>query len=234
MPVPELPPSAASNGVALFEPVGIDGPSPTPGLARHPNPAFFLVHHPKSWEVESEGLKAPTFLPVFAPFALLPGAGGVRTRDRGEAKSESYRRAVGDRRDRGEIFIDPNKPLAADHRPAGTPEGGYLRAAPCRDPKTGTEGLFHDEVWNVPLQGGGARFDRASYNRWRAWLVESGAVPPCSDGVKAQMRRRFEARVEQAEVAPLPEEVRKRRLKEHQARLDVVTKAEKSSAEAVA
>lgn len=224
MPVPTMPqmPSTDGDGLPQFKPVALDGPSTPRGLVINPNVPFFLRHHPSAWEVASEGLKSPMFLPQITRFWLLPGANGVRTVGDGEAPVEAYRMAMQEAVAKGWVFLDPSEPIDASMRPKGTPASGYLVAAECRQPGTNARGTYHDEVWNRPLSSvpgerAGFSFDRASYNRWRAHLVATGVIEPPAEQTMDALRRRYQAHVARIEVLPIPDDVRKRRVADAEA-----------------
>jgi hypothetical protein len=219
-----------ASGLPEFRSVRLEAPNASRGLVINPNVAFFLRHHPAAWEVDQVGLKGPSFLPQVTRFWLLPGANGVRTISEHESPVEAYRTAMQEAMNKGWVFLDPAEPVQAAHRPKGTPESGYLVAASCRQPGTNAPGTYHDEVWNrpmhsVPGERAQFQFDRASYNRWRAHLVASSLVAPPTERVIESLRRRYQAHVERIEVLSLPDEVRKRRVKDAKEIADMFAKA---------
>jgi hypothetical protein len=160
-------------------------------------PPFLLRHHPSHWSAESEGLDGTYWLPEISILPLVPGAHLVKTRKGNEDPSESIKLAVNTDANNGWTALDPSTPIPADCLPAGVPVGGYRRPVPCTDPLRGTPGTRHLEAWDVPKQwvpGSGAQkyvHDRASYNRWRLWLVMQGIIaPPTEDAIQALQQAR--------------------------------------------
>lgn len=195
-----------------------------------PSEPFLLQHRPNSWEVESEGLDGPTWLPILAPRAIKAGANGMRTIKRGEQADDAYRAALARDERQGIQTIPLDLTVSAAHLPDGVPPGRYVRSLDAQDPRTRAEGKVHVEAWKVPMevpegQPHRFRFDRPSWNRWRAHLVESGVIAPPMESVRLSLLRRHEARVLSAEVDPLPDEVRRRRVEEKAAIRDGIAAA---------
>lgn len=195
-----------------------------------PSAPFLLQHHPNAWEIAEEGLEGPTWVPVLSPRRLVPGANGVRTVKRGEGKEEAFRKAIDKDERQGYRTLPMDLTVSAEHLPEGVPAGRYIRSLDCIDPRTRVEGKIHVEAWDVPMDAPAGqrhtfRFDRASYNKWRAHLVESGVIPAPLEAVRVKLLRKHDARVLSAEVEPLPDEVRKRRVKEKAEKRDKVKAA---------
>ena len=197
-----------------------------------PNESFFLRHHPNQWELATEGLDGPTILPIIARHTILPGQSGIRTIKEGQHPSAAYKHAKRDDEDRGWVYLAPLDPIPAAMLPAGMPEGGYLRDLDCRDVHTTATGSYFLEAWDVPeaVPPGAVqtfRHDRAAYNRWRAWLVETGKVPQPAPAIKRALVGRVEQRLVEAETLVWPSDhLAKRKIKEATARRDQASKAE--------
>lgn len=199
-------------------------------LRASPSAPFLLQHHPNAWEVAEEGLEGPTWVPILSPRRLVPGANGVRTVKRGEGKEAAFKKAIDKDEGQGYITLDRDLQVSAEHLPDGVPAGRYIRSLDCVDPRTRAEGKIHVEAWEVPMDAPAGqrhtfRFDRASYNKWRAHLVESGVIPEPLPAVRERLERKHDVRVLSAEVDPLPDEVRKRRVEEKKAVRDKVKSA---------
>lgn len=191
---------------------------------------FVLQHHANAWEVVSEGLGAPTWVPVLSPRLMQVGANGIRTISDSEAASAAYEDALEKDRKHGIKTIPKGMVIASEFLPEGVPEGRYVRSLDAIDPRTATKGKCHVEAWNVPQdvppgQNHTFKFHRGLWNKWRAHLVESGVIEPPTEAVRSKLLRKHDARVLSAEVDPLPDEVRKRRVKEKEAVRDTVKKA---------
>lgn len=188
-------------------------------LRAEPRPAFLYQHHWQSWTVETEGLEGPTLLPELVPLQLVKGVNGVRTTKAGELSEQAYRSAVRSREDQGFLTLAPTLRVEREHLPAGVPAGAYVRALKVVT-KAGGAGIRHQEAWDVPVPTGpGAdqrfKFDRASYNRWRLHLVETGVIPPVTDDVVSAMRATAARRVTRIKSAHIPnEDLRKAKVDE--------------------
>lgn len=163
-----------------------------PALPIAPNFPFFLMHWAQNWTVETEGLKQATWLPLLSRHVILPGCNLNRTLRRGERPEAAYDAAVLLNTRRGAVYLDPDR-----HRlQAG---GKYLREAPCRDPRSGREGVYYLDAWSTPrdgLPGRRLRFnlDRAALNQYRLHMVETGAISaPSTDILRDMIRRRVRA-----------------------------------------
>lgn len=147
-----------------------------------PNYPFFLVHHTNaegSWNVETEGLDRPTWLPVVSRVPIMPGAANHRTRQADEGVAASYQLAHNNLEAAGAII------LKHDLKCGGVDSYMYQTDCQARDAegRVGASGAYYYEAWCTPEQpilGARAkdRLDRAAYNRWRLALVEEGHVPP--------------------------------------------------------
>lgn len=179
-------------------------------LGMPPGAPFLLKHHWSAWEVASEGLDGPQWLPKLKKHVIRPGINHVHTLKRGQASHEAYQDGVEIESRAGWTFIQQH-PLDEDHRPAGVPEGPYVREVDVRDPRTGTTGQAYLEAWQVPLPtlpgdeaGQRFRFDRASYNRWRFWLVESGQIAKPPDHVTKRIATTYDDRVAATQTKQWP------------------------------
>lgn len=220
--VEELP-SASRGGLRVFA---------------EPNPAFHLAHAPDAWDVaeiegEVEGikLKGSYVLPMLSFRADVPGSTpGMRTRRDGEADEASYADAIRRWRDGGWTVLDRGRRIASAYLPPGVAEGIYVRRLACRSAQ-GQDGYHHFEAWNVPVRGPPAspqrfRFDLESYNRWRASLVLTGAVPEPTEFALEGVRREAEGRTRRIELTNWASpELRRARLDAARATLAVVQAA---------
>jgi hypothetical protein len=89
------------------------------------------------------------------------------------------------------------------------------------DPVTRADGWHYLEVWNLPRAPIPGRpqsfaFDRASFNRWRLWLVTSGKVLAPFPEILAEATLSHERRIARVEILPIPDDARKARLKDVQ------------------
>lgn len=223
MPVPQaiapVTPPTSMDLVSLMRPVDPAQSQTVPRLAASPNVEFFLRHHPAQWEAESDGLDEMTWLPDIGPMYLAPGAHLVRTRRSGEDPRKTWEHAANVDGNKGWIQLDAFREIPTDCLPPGVPAGGYLRGVQCKDPKSGAEGVRYIEAWSVPAQPVPGRpqrfkFDRASYNRWRLWLVTSGQVPAPSPDVIAEMKASKQGRPARIASLTIPDDLRKQRLAE--------------------
>ena len=210
MPVPALDPSLAAM---MRDTSATDA---VPRLLASPAHAFVLEHDPEAWEVDLvDGVQ--TWLPVVHKRILKPGADGVRTRKENELPDASFRTALDRDRYEGKTVIPLDTVFAAEFFPAGMPAGRYMRVVDVVEPGTNSPGVRHMEAWWVPVSTPTGRpqqfsFDRATYNRWRAHLVETGVVGECPGSTKATLVHRYRLRVEVAEIEPIPPDVRARKV----------------------
>jgi hypothetical protein len=208
-----------------------------PSMLASLRPDFMLQHHANAWEVATEGLSEPTWVPQLSPRPILVGANGIRTTRPGEAKDMAYRTALAEDERQGVQTIDKNDPRARVEGDSASAlgEGTYVRSIFVVDPKTRGEGLRHIEAWDVPQETpSGIRqsfaYDRAAYNRWRVSLVVRGVINAPLAGVKSALLRKHDIRVLKAEVDDLPEQVRVRRTEEQEVIRDAVKGAKTPSA----
>lgn len=195
-----------------------------------PTAPFLLQHHPNAWEVATEGLDKPTWVPILHPRIIRMGANGMRTTKPGAPASDAYQRAIDIDSRHGVTTIPLDLIVKAEHLPNGMPEGRYIRTVDVTDPATKANGTKHIEAWQTPAhtpmgQVQEFTFDRAAYNRWRVHLVVAGVVGKPPGSVIEKAKRKHGTRVAMAEVANLPDEVRKRRVEEQMADLNAVNGA---------
>jgi hypothetical protein len=171
-----------------------------------PNYPFLLRHHRSAWSVETEGLDEPTLLPEINVHRLMPGCNGVRTRNENEPVERAYEDAVAVARQAGWIYLDPQAVIpTGPFLPAGVPAGPYIRRIPAKHPLTGVMAHRYVEAWNVPVEtlpdeDQQFKFDRASYNRWRAELVLSGLIPLPTEVVTDRLRKRVQGHVKRIQA----------------------------------
>lgn len=168
-----------------------------------PNDPFFLRHHPGQWElVDLDG--SPVYLPLLGRQSVTPGVDGMATARAGMPADDVWSEAqyVGTRD--GWTYLDPMAPIPAACLPAGL-EGGYRRRYPAQHPKSrALVGWFHAEAWSLPVATVPGRpqrweYDRPTFARYRAWLVESGVIAAPIASVVADLRAAAEARLDRVE-----------------------------------
>ena len=202
MPVPSLPGAvsaapridvAAQLKAAMRSHEFAAGASAAAVILAPPSFPFFLRHHRENWRVSHASPKS-TLLPEVTMFRLAPGANGVRTRNKDEQPDAGYRQALRNEIDKGWMFLDPSRVIPASCLPSGVSEGSYIRRVECVHPVTLQAGELYLEAWNVPQPAAGSattfKFDRAAYERWLLWLVESGQIAgPSQDNLDAAKQR---------------------------------------------
>lgn len=230
MPMPEQPrPTISAAASQMVAPKGLESEATING---EPNYPFLLRHHGRTWHVESEGLDGPTLLPEIVHHILMPGCNGIRTRNKGEAVERSYEDAVAAAKAKGWHYI-PLAPITdRNHLPDGIPAGPPVRSLLARHPLTGNVSPVYLEAWQVPIETlpdepQQYRFDRASYNRWRKHLVETGVIPPALASVKTAIRKRAAGHVAniQGRTATDPQ-VKAANLERANERLDAANEAQ--------
>jgi len=209
MPVPKNKSKAAAPSASalagMMEIPTSDLVDPKPRIVARPNWPFFLRHWPEAWDIGTEGLDKPTWLPQVVQHIMRPGAGGMRTLKKGMNPADVYFNAKRDAEREGWIYVELNEVVPADCLPPGVPEGPYFRAVACRDKKTGTLGKHYVEAWEVPVASAANRkqkfqYDRAGYNRWRASLVTRGLIPGITEDVRQALIYGAENRLGRVEV----------------------------------
>ncbi len=191
-----------------------------PALPIGPNFPFFLLHWPQNWSVETVGVDRPTWLPLLSRHVILPGCNLNRTLRRGERPEAAYDAAVLLNTRRGATYLDPDR-----HRLAAG--GKYLREAPCRDPRTGREGVFYLDAWSTPrdaLPGRRLKFklDRPAMNAYRLRMVAEGVLrSPSPELLRDLIRRKGKALDRHKALTALDPAEYKRRNKRAAAALDL-------------
>ena len=139
-------------------------------LPGRPRPRFVFAHHPDSWEfVNGE------WLPRLKSIPLVPGVNGCRPGPNGHlqviARLQSDRFTV----------LDEDMEIRVTDPETGeiVTDSGYMVEW------EGQKGAHYSDAWCSPmLYGAGNRlqidwsteYDRAGFDAWRSWLVESGAI----------------------------------------------------------
>jgi len=238
MPVPKKSRARKSKGKSKAQPASLLAAgrsrrtltSDAAGMGRHsiePSQPFFLIHHPRSWRLATQGLDGPTLVPDLQRREVQPGVNGMRTRQPHEPEEATYQAALESDVRNGWTVLYPDEEVPSSCLPDGIEEEGYLREYPCRGPISQRTGSHYVEVWSVPVAtypGEQQRysFDRAAYNRWLVHLVESGRIEGPSARVRAELATRASSRVARVKAAPLPPDLRKDRVVEQQARLAAI------------
>jgi hypothetical protein len=195
------------------------------------SPYFFLIHRPMergSWDLVTEGVDGPTWVPAFSPFQLQAGAAGVRTLEKGEPADRAWSAAIQRLRDQGQFVLPMDTAVPAELCPEGVAPGSLVRSTEVK----GGGKRWHTAFEKVERGLGGKVSmvtDRAAWNRFRAWLVADGKVPApmgavlrdykeqlgerlvatqrdenLSDSAKASREQRYSTRGEQAAKAVIP------------------------------
>lgn len=197
MPIPDQHPDTQppAPGVRRSSPTTAPGAgSRTSGvLALSPNHRFVCAHHPDNWDLETEGMDGPTWLPDIQEIPVQPGVGGARTVKQGEDDSAAYSILIANLKSNGYHVIMDGRHFDV---PAGELMSDYLIGYPCKSPSNGQRGTFWASVWDKPRHkraGKRQKFqrDRASWNRWRLSLVESGAIPSPHPDIVDEKRARI-------------------------------------------
>jgi len=216
MPIPSQP-----AAVQAGDPYGSDPYGSSEGIRARPRNAFFLCHDPGDWSIGSHGLDEKTWLPVFAPHIIRPGSAGIRSLTKAEADQGSHARAYEDakhaREVKGIVYLDAKIPVPPEFHPTIPAEyrqhlsaaPGYAVRYPCTDPRRGRTGFRWVELWDIPqpaVRGKATRFayDRANFNRWRLWLVQTGIIKPPLAHIIDENLARVAQRVQRATVHPDP------------------------------
>ena len=195
-----------------------------------PNARFFFRHWPREWEVEEVDGK-PKWLPRLSPHILRAGSGNIRTLSPGEAHlpHRAYESAVMNARREGWVYFDPDEEVPSEFLPQGVPRGGYLRGLDCVS-RSGGPGTRWVTAWTVPVKTlPGERqlwsFDREGFNRWRAHLVESGAVEAPDPNVMKRYLSRISRHISRNKSKPIPADLRAERVEKIANRLSAAEAA---------
>lgn len=229
MPVRSEAPTTIPQGVDFSHLVDrsvAEGEEDEPWITAKPGWPFLLRAHPGEWEVATEGLDAPTALPVIMRQTLRVGCDGIRTIKKHEQPSEAYSKAVDDARRRGFVYL-PMIVTDPEHLPPGVSPGRVQCKIKCKHPKKGA-GVHYADVWDVPQRtapGKAQRFrrDMGAFNRWRVWLVTSGVVPDIDDGTFHALAQRYHDRLRRAKnTNHTTPSAHGRVVAEHQEMVDIV------------
>lgn len=205
-------------------PRGLKTPRDAAALPAEPNHPFCLTHAPGQYEVVQVDGK-PRFVPALGRFPIIPGVAGVVTAPKGEGPDASLRHVRGDLHKRGVLLLEPSDEA----------EGlAFMAASACKGPVTKRSGeVFHlvfDSAEHVPGRRGVSwRRDHDAYNAWRRQLIDNGIVPaPHPQHAAAVLKEERDARG-RAATRIKQDEVRAKRLAEHDQRIadiEAATKAE--------
>jgi len=226
---PAMPASGVprvSAGVVQVQSAAIASAVGSNLLKAKPNVAFFLAHHPESWEVRTEGLIAPTWLPEVLYSPVMPGVNGHRTRPKNAPFEWAYEQAHDKLRRKGCRVILWQDAMV---RKADGSVSAYITEAKCRNPRPpNEEGLFYMDAWDVPRsvrQGKRIKFRRdfAGFNLWRLFLVEAGIVaPPDPDliGPECEQVERAEYHLDRKAGKVINEDLREREVSAQRIKVD--------------
>jgi hypothetical protein len=172
---------------------------------------FFYVHHWENWELETQGLDEPTWLPALQRESVRPGVDNHRQKRKPDDPDEIMYLDAQDLLRRKNITI-----LSQEIRldVGGHAVVGYADQAACRNPLTKATGTYHMERWSRPKRKReGQRlkfsFDRGAYNRWRLELVRQGFIAaPDETIIREKIDRAVYHRGRNAAKTGLAEDVR--------------------------
>ena len=144
-----------------------------------PSDPFVLVwHHQQPGNVhvcEVDG--QPRVLPLLSLIRITPGACSVRSARDGERPGQHYQDMLSRIRREGSFIVPQDLQIPAELLPEGFPPGSYCRAIPAKN-----KGRAHIHPWMVETRefGGRSRLreDVPAFNRWVAWLIDEGHLPP--------------------------------------------------------
>lgn len=194
MPVPQTMQGAPATASPFADPF-----SGTATLNAAPTAPFVYLASAESGSVKSAGLKEPTWLPELAIFRLEPGVQGVEVIKEGAPRASAWALALEQRRREGWVVLDPSENIPAEFLPPGEPAGPYWRADDCYHLRSGVGGKRYREVFSTRLpsrrESAPPRwtFDRERFNRWLAWMVETGAVPSPDEMTRDEVVGQLEA-----------------------------------------
>lgn len=225
---PEEPETVEVDGVQ-FRPSSLGKNEVDKRLPIAPNWPFFLLHWWENWELETEGLEAPTWLPQLHPQFIRPGVDMVRAKRKETDDDKTMYDDALDllRRKEGMTILPHTVEVEVD----GQVLRDYAVEADCRDPISKRIGTFHCERWMSPKrkQEGKRlkfRFDRGLYNRWRLELVRMGVIaPPDEDIVKAKIDRAVYHRDRHATETKHSPEQRDAQVREREAAIEQIEAA---------
>lgn len=199
-----------SSNPTMPVPVAASTVSSVPAVRARPNWPFLLASVPTDWEVDVVDGK-PMLLPVLRQVTLQPGVNMVRTRDRTEPTDVAITDATAYAKKRGWTVLSVLDPVTDPaHLPKGAAAGPYLRELPARAMVTDPVGKLYIDVWEVPVATPGDeeqafQRDRASFNRWRSYLVTSGVIAPPSELIKQRLLNRARTHLERKQATPYPD-----------------------------
>lgn len=183
-----------------------------PRIPKAPGYPWVYTHAPGEWDVATEGLDGPTWLPVLGRRPLQPGANLVGTPKNGQPFERSYQLAKNRDEERGIVWL-------------ANSVHDYLREVDARHPVTRTEGILFLSRFNQVriLPGNRCKIltDVAEMNRWRLSLVQQGYLAP-PDPIEVQprideMRRRLD---ERNSMTGVDDSTKDREVNRHRARFE--------------
>lgn len=223
-------PEAVEPGLAalLEDPISAGGAAP--GLPKlRPSPPFLLRHWPLNWEVgEIEGEAA--WLPEVSPHLLVRGAAGIRTPAPHEPETQAYADAVLAARRLGWLYLPLSAEIPASLLPPGVPAGRYRRRVRGVHPITRVPVESWVTAWQVPQQGLPSQpinfeLHEPSWNKWRASLVASGAIPAPTDAARNALRQKFDRHLKRTLASRLTGELRDQKVSKLKSRIALVESA---------
>jgi len=161
-----------------------------------PSPIFWLVHTPmaiQSWDLVSEGLDGPTWVPGFALLPLVPGANGIKTQESNDPAT-SFRATHRRYAEQGRLVLPMDLQVTKpEHLPTNVQAGGLVRFVTTRD-----GGRHYHLAQEGSERGPGNVWvkstDEGAWNRYRLFLVESSVIAPPNKAVINDAIQRFSAR----------------------------------------
>lgn len=198
-------------------------------LLTSPGHTWIYCHNPDNWEIGSVDGK-PAALPVLTMIRLQPGMNLVATQKQNQGPTQHIEAAFQNLTIRGLRVISPSEEVPAGcspELPKLAKTRGYIVEYPARDSETSIEGTLYAERWSVPVWTPPRapqrfRFDRATFDRWRAHLVLSGQVEAPDASVLEQLERVADSTHRRRLSASYTAETREIKLKESAAALAAV------------
>lgn len=193
-----------------------------------PSDPFVFVwhgHQPGNVHVvEVDG--APRVLPILTPCRITPGACSVTSPRESDRPGEHYQAMLARITRDGGTIVPRDLSIPAELLPPGFPPGGYCRAIPA---KNGGKAHIHPWMDEQVEFGGKARLreNLDGLNRWVAWLVDEGHVPPVGPEHIGDLRRKTERLRDRARRdTKIPADLREERAGEYDAILSALAAAE--------
>jgi len=187
-----------------------DAPVP---LVERARPPFILCYNPLGWApADVDG--TVVWLPEVMEIPVIPGTNGAFVTLKGQDPSDSIRSMRAYLRDeRGLVPLDRALQVPPGVLPAGVPGGSWSRSLEVRVRGIQGQVVSYLTPWHLAaptMPGAPIKFKlhRASWDRFRAWLVSEGHIVADATlaAVQAEHVRRAAARLDRAETTAYPNE----------------------------